>query len=396
MADLNEISAQEIGRRLRLARENADIRQDSAAQVIGMSRPTLVSIEQGIRRVRVQELQRLARYYGTSVNALLRREAVHTDLVPRFRKLRATEHHHTAEAVRLLSDLVRAEVELESVLGIGSRATYPPERAINTGDVIALAEEHAQDLRNWLGLGPGPLADVFTLIESRLRIRLYQRPLSSRSRVAGLFAYDPEIGACILLNANHPLERRVHSAVHELGHFVGTREVPEVLDENEQFLSRSERYASAFGRAFLTPRSSFEEGFRHVTAGAAKLSRRHVILLAHHYNISREACVRRLEELGVVNKGAWDYFVSHGGISNAQAHEVLGVAAERRDPAKDEASRPISLRLSQMAHAAWKLDLMSEGQLAELLRLQRIELRVVIDEIELEDNETDDLLKFAR
>lgn len=41
MADLNELSAQEIGRRLRLARENAGIRQDEAAEVIGMSRPTL-------------------------------------------------------------------------------------------------------------------------------------------------------------------------------------------------------------------------------------------------------------------------------------------------------------------------------------------------------------------
>ena len=334
MTDLDEISAQEIGRRLRLARKNADIRQDSAAQFVGVSRPTLVSIEQGIRRIRIRELQTLANYYGTSVNALLRREAVHTDFVPRFRRLRSTEHYHTAEAVRLLSDLVRAEVELENVLGIGSHKSYPPERAINAGDVVELAEQHAQDLRNWLGLGPGPLADVFTLIESGLHIRLYQRRLASRSKVAGLFAYDPGIGACILLNANHPVERRVHSAVHELGHFIGTRQSPEVLNENEQFLSRDERYANAFGRAFLTPRTSFSESFRHVTAGSAKLSRRHVILLAHHYNISREACVRRLEGLGIVKKGSWDYFESNGGISNTQAQEVLGVMAEKRDPSR--------------------------------------------------------------
>src|SRR5664279_2038807 len=94
MADLNELSAQEIGRRLRLARENAGIRQDDAAQVIGMSRPTLVSIEKGTRRIRIQEIQSLAHHYGVSVNALLRREAVHTDLIPRFRRLRETEDKH--------------------------------------------------------------------------------------------------------------------------------------------------------------------------------------------------------------------------------------------------------------------------------------------------------------
>ncbi|WP_296576718.1 XRE family transcriptional regulator [Phreatobacter sp.] len=394
MADLNELSAQEIGRRLRLARENADIRQDEAAQVIGMSRPTLVSIEKGTRRVRIQELQALARHYGVSVNAILRREAVHTDLIPRFRKLRETEDDHTLEAIQLLNDLVKAEVELENVLGVERRRHYPPERGINEGDVLELAEKHAQELRDWLGLGSGPIADIFSIIELDLGIRLYQRRLSSKSRVAGLFTYDDAVGACILLNANHPLERRIQSAAHEVGHFFGTRRVPEVLEDNEQFLSRDERYANAFGRAFLTPRKSFEESFRQLTAGADKLTRRHVILLAHQHNLSREAAVRRLEELDLVRKGTWEWFKRNGGIKDEQAREVLGTAAMRPDPAKDDANRPVSHRLSLMAHAAWKRGLMSEGQLAELLKLRRVEVRGLIDQIELEESVTDDLLKL--
>jgi hypothetical protein len=47
-----------------------------------------------------------------------------------------------------------------------------------------------------------------------------------------------------------------------------------------------------------------------------------------------------------------------------------------------------------MAHAAWKRELMSEGQLAELLKITRLQLREIVDEIELEEKETDDLLKF--
>lgn len=394
MTDLNEISAQEIGRRLRIARENAGIRQDEAAQVIGMSRPTLVSIEQGARRVRIQELQSLAHHYGVSVNAILRREAVHTDLVPRYRKLKEAEDVQTTEAVQLLNNLVKAEVELENVLGIERRKNYPPERGINTGDVIELAEQHAQELRNWLGIGSGPITDIFSLIEFDLGIRLYQRRLSSGSKVAGLFTYEPSIGACILLNANHPLERRIQSAAHEVGHFSGTRQIPEVLEDNEQFLSREERYANAFGRAFLTPRKSFEESFRQLTAGSDTLTRRHVILLAHQHHISREACVRRLEELGLIKKGIWAWFEANGGITNAQAKEVLGSAAEIHDPAKDDSNRLISHRMSLMMHAAWKRDLMSEGQLADLLNIPRIELRAIIDQIELEESETDDLLKL--
>jgi len=396
MSDLNEISAQEIGRRLRLARENANIRQDDAAQVIGMSRPTLVSIEQGTRRVRIQELQSLAHHYGVSVNALLRREAVHTDLIPRFRRLRETEDTQTVEAVRLLNDLVKAEVELENVLGIERRKNYPPERGINVGDVSALAEQHAQELRNWLGLGSGTITDIFTLIELDLGIRLYQRRLSAGSKVSGVFTYDNSIGACILLNANHPLERRIQSAAHELGHFIGTRQVPEVLEENEQFLAREERYANAFGREFLTPRKSFEESFRQLTAGADKLTRRYVILLASQHHISREACVRRLEELVLTKKGTWDWFEANGGITDKDAEAVLGDATQRHDSAKEEANKPLSHRMTLMAYAAWKRGLMSEGQLAELLKVRRVELRELIDQIELEESDTDDLLKLPR
>lgn len=394
MADLNELSAQEIGRRLRIARENADIRQDDAAQVIGMSRPTLVSIEKGVRRVRIQEIQMLARHYGVSVNALLRREAVHIDLMPRFRKLRETEDAHTTEVVQLFNDLIKADVEMENTLGIQRRRNYPPERGINAGDVVALAEKHAKDLRDWLGLGPGPIADIFLVIELGLGIRLYQRRLSSGSKVAGLFTYDESVGACILLNANHPLPRRIQSAAHEVGHFYGTRQTPEVLEDDEKFLSRDERYANAFGRAFLTPAESFSESFRQLKEITGKTTRRLIILLSQQYNISRQACGLRLEELGLAKKGTWAWFEKNGGITDEHVREVLGEMSDRRDPAKSDAVRPISHRLSLMAHAAWKRELMSEGQLAELLKVGRVELRGIIDQIELEERETDELLKL--
>ena len=393
MVDLNEISAHEIGRRLRLARESADIRQDEAAKIIGLSRPTLVSIEKGTRCARIDEIQRLAHQYQTSVNALLRREAVHTDLIPRFRKLQGTDGD-TAQAVELLNNLVSAEVELENVLGIMRPKNYPPESGIANGNVSELAEQHAQEVRNWLGLGSGPIGDIFTLIEFDLSIRLYQRCLSN-SKIAGLFTYDNAVGACIFLNANHPLERRVQSASHELGHFVGARHVPEVLVKNEQFKSREKRYADVFGRAFLMPRKSFQQIFRLITSGSDKLTRRHVILLAHQFHISREACVRRLEELALVKKGTWDWFEANGGISKNQAKEVLGDVANKPDSAKDDAKHPISHRMSLMVYEAWKRNLMSEGQLADLLNVRRVELRRLVDEIEFEESASSDLLKLT-
>lgn len=394
MSDFNELSAQEIGRRLRTARENASIKQEDAAQVIGMSRPTLVSIEKGVRRVRIQEIQLLARHYGISVNGLLRRESVHTNLVPRFRKLLETEDAHTTEAVRLFSGLIEAEVEMENILGIQRKRNYPPERGISEGDIVELAEKHAKELRDWLGVGTGPIIDIFSLIEFNLGIRLYQRRLPNSSKVAGLFTYDASVGACIFINANHPLPRRTQTAAHELGHFYGTRQNPEVLEDDEKFLSRDERYANAFGRAFLSPSESFSESFRRLEEITGKVTRRLIILLAHQYSISRQACTLRLEELGLARKGTWAWFDNNGGITDLQAQEVLGETGSFREAERSDADRIISHRMSLMAHAAWKRELMSEGQLAELLKIGRVELRSVIDQIELEERGMDELFKL--
>src|ERR1019366_9276116 len=196
-------------------------------------------------------LQQLAKLYGTSVNALLRQEAIQVDLAPRFRKLAGSSDNAVDAAAKLLADLAKAEVELENLLGFKRVRNYPPERPILRGDVRAQAEQDAIELRLRLGLGISPVPDIVTLLEMELGVRVYVRRFDGK--ISGLFAYDEVLGPCILLNANHPRERRTQSAAHETGHFVSTRREPEILHSHETENSREERYASAFGRAFVTP-----------------------------------------------------------------------------------------------------------------------------------------------
>ena len=292
---LNEFPPAELGERLRISREASNLTQKEAADAINVARTTLVAIEQGQRRVRIDELQRLAKLYKTSVNALMRRESIHVDLVPRFRKLIGSNDSASAAASELLSNLARAEVELENLLGIRRTRNYPPERPILGGDVVAQAEQDALELRHRLGLGFAPVLDIVTLLELEIGVRVYVRRIDPK--ISGVFAYDETLGACMLLNASHPRERRNQSGGHELGHFVSTRRAPEVLHLNEPEDSREERYANAFGRAFLTPSRAVRQKFQEITAGASHLTRRHIIILAHFFGVSREAMGRRVEEL---------------------------------------------------------------------------------------------------
>jgi Zn-dependent peptidase ImmA (M78 family)/transcriptional regulator with XRE-family HTH domain len=382
---LDSFPPEDLGERLRLAREDRKMTQAVAASEVGMARTTLVAIEKGQRRVRLDELQNLTGIYRTTINELLRQEPIQINLLPQFRKVSESEDATVEHAVSLLNDLVRAEVELEQLLGISRSVVYPPETPILPGNVKLQAEQDALDLRQWLGLGLNPINDIVSLLELQLGARVYVRRLPTN--ISGLFAFDDAVGPCILLNANHPRDRRANTAGHETGHFMSTRKSADVLDDATSETAREERYANAFGRAFLMPARAVKQKFQDVTAGASSLSRRHIIVLASYFGVSREALVRRLEELGLIKRDSWDWFVENGGITNEQVIQVLGELP--KDDHKDDADRPISLRMSMMADEVWRRGLLSEGQLARLLRLDRLELRAMLDGLGDEGSEAD-------
>lgn len=384
-AALQTLDPRVIGERLRIAREAKQFTQKDAALAIQIARTTLLAIEQGERRIRIEEIQRLARLYGTSVNELLRHEAVHVDLVPRFRKLPNSSDPAAESAAQMLSDLARAEVELEALLGIERRRNYPPEQPLRGGDVRTQAEQDALELRQRLGLGIAPVPDMVTLLEMELGIRVYVRPLDSR--ISGLFAYDPAIGACMLLNAKHSRARRNQTAGHELGHFMSARSRPEILHRDEAEVSREERYAGVFGRCFVTPSGALRQKFQEVVAGSVRLTRRHLIVLAHFFGVSREAITRRLEELKLAKRGTWNWFQDNGGITDDQVRQVLGDLATGRSG--NDLERPTTIRLALLAAEVYRQGLLSEGQLARLMHLDRVELRTMFQDLESLDSDVD-------
>jgi Zn-dependent peptidase ImmA (M78 family) len=376
----DSLTSEALGELLRNARENAKLTQAAAAQALNVARTTLVAIEQGQRRARIEELQKLAALYNVSLNVLLRQDSAKVDLRPRFRRAGEADTD-VEESITLLNSLVEAELELENLLGIQRARNDPPERPLLPGNVLLQAEQDASELRQWLGLGMAPIHDMVSVLEIQLGARVFIRPLPTR--ISGLYAFDEVAGACILLNASHPRDRRTQTSAHETGHFISTRRAPDALYEGSAEASREERYANAFARCLLTPARAVATRFQDVTAGAARLTRRHIIILAHIFGVSREAMVRRLEELRLAKSGTWDWFKEHGGITDEQAREVLGDAIPP-DPAKADATRQVSMRMSLMASEAWRRGLLSEGQLARLLHIDRVEAREMIDEFQAE------------
>jgi Zn-dependent peptidase ImmA (M78 family) len=365
----------QLGERLRLARSRAGLTQQDAADRLNMARTTLIALEKGQRRLRAEELKAMAAVYGVSINTLLRPNSVLVSLVPRFRAIAADETD-TADAALLLNDLAAAQYELESMLGIPFRPHYPPERPVGPGDVREQAEDVAMEIRQRLGIGLSAINDIVSLLELELGVRVFIRPLAS-SKISGLFAFDDKIGACILLNKNHPRERRAITAAHELGHLIATRSQPDVVELHAAPQSREEKFAAAFSYALLMPAALVRRRFSDLEREAGAFSPRHLILLAHQLAVSEEALCRRLEELTLLPSGTWDSLRERG-FSGELVRRVLGDRV-----ASDETAVPP--RLWFLAAEAYRRGLLSEGQIARMLRAGRVEVRAMFDALGAEE-----------
>jgi Zn-dependent peptidase ImmA (M78 family)/transcriptional regulator with XRE-family HTH domain len=365
----------ELGERLRAARAKAGLTQETAADRLQLARTTLIALEKGQRRVREDELRAMAKAYGASVNSLLRPDAIHTDLLPRFRAHSGITEGESVEAAKLLSDIAAAETELERVLDQPFKPSYPPERPILPGDVREQAEEAAMELRHRLGLGIAPVADIVTLLELEIGMRVFVRPLPNS--ISGLFVFDEKLGACILLNQNHPRERRAMTGAHECGHFISARHEPDVVDLTRGPQSREERFAVAFALAFLMPAITVRRRFQDLLKDAGRFSPRHLILLAHMFYVSTEAMCRRLEGLKLLQEGMWESLRDRG-LTGEMVHQVLG----DRPRAADTVVPP---RLWLLATEAYRRGHFSEGQLSQMLRMDRVEIRTMLDTLGSED-----------
>ncbi|AWI09514.1 XRE family transcriptional regulator [Ereboglobus luteus] len=372
MSFVESIDAATLGERLRVARANAGLTQEDAAKRLGVSRPTLVAIEQGQRKVRAEELRTLADIYEARFNDLLRSTAVHVDLVAKFRKgdsKKQTELEKSGEdAIRLLNRLATASMELEFRLGQRQQSYPPPEKQILSGPLEDQAEDLALELRHRLGIGLSPITDIVSLVELELGVRIFFRPLAPL--ISGVFAYDAAVGPCMLINIKHPRERQVLTIAHELGHFMCARNSPDVVHEAAHEISREERFVTLFAVAFLMPAVSVRSRFRDYTAAGGAFSPRNLLLMAHSFKVSVEAMARRLENLKLLKQGTFESLKERGFTIEA-AKRALGL------PTDDAQSAPP--RLTLMAVEAYRRGLFSEGQLSNMLSLERVQLREQLD-----------------
>jgi Zn-dependent peptidase ImmA (M78 family)/transcriptional regulator with XRE-family HTH domain len=372
---LNLVDAANIGAQLAFARKARGMTQQQAADAIGVSRTTITAMEKGERLPKPAELIQLASHYGRQVSELVRPISVREpdSFIRQFRSARVPGGKIDDRAIGRDIDAFRRLCEdylhLESIGNAPLARSYPDQYDTSGTNPEIAAEEVAASERNRLGIGDGPLGDIWGLLESDVGIRIFA-PVFESANLAGLFAYTDELGACVAVNGSHPEERRRWTLAHEYAHFLSDRYRAEVTVLLEyQRVPESERFADAFARHFLMPSAGLIRRYH-----AIKRAKRHritpadVMALSNQYDVPFQAMMFRLEELRLLSPGSWNRLKERRSAPD-------GTPAPIGMPDSQPSRSLAPARYELLAVKAYEGGELSEGELARYLRTDRVTAR---------------------
>lgn len=367
----------ELGARLREARKAAGLTQERAAEQLEIARTTLIAIEKGERRVHPPELVQFAALYRRSVNELLRPGKPVSPFAVQLRATLSNDEsiaHAIEEPTWLFQQLCEDYFELERLCRAPLSRNYPAERSSPGAPPELAGEDLAMRERLRLGLGDGPIPNLRLLLEQDVGLRVFYLDLPSD--IAAMFSFDPQLGGCIAVNARHPYERRRQSLAHEYAHFLSSRHRAEVtILRRYRRYPDHERLANSFARSFLIPADGVSRRVNEAKATkAGRFTYADICTLAYYYGVSIEAFTKRLEDLKLVSAGAWEKLKASNFKAN-EARALLGIAAP---PAIDDMLPP---RYRFLALEGYRHGVLSESQLAQFLRVDRMEARRIVDEL---------------
>lgn len=394
------IDQQELARRLRAAREASRLTQDDVAAYLGVSRSTIAQIELGNRAVTSLELDKLAYLYGRDIRAFLADEFRPEDvLVALFRRQPdMAGNTQVLSAVRHSLAAGREITSLERLLGVDVALTalpaYPLRVPRTKWEAIQQAERVAAEERRRLGLGDAPLPSVAELLEGQ-GVRTAKAALPDD--VSGLTVADSDVGVLVVVNEAHAPSRQRFSLAHEYCHVLLDRDEKGTISRTSQRDTLPEVRANAFAAAFLMPPMGvigFLQGLAkgkpsrlkaevfdeeevlvaqaRPAPGTQDIQLYDVVLLAHHFGVSRISALFRLKSLKLLDEPEFADLQSQEQAGRGrQIAQMLGLAEPQED------GDGIRARIVALALEAYRREEITRRKLEELAGLAGLDAAAV-------------------
>lgn len=376
--NLENIDYYEIGQELQKARIKRGLNQSDAAKIINVARTTLTAIENGDRKIKAEELIKLAKAYGHKVNDFMRPRPDIEPFQVQFRSSyfkKIEDEHNIQKHIDQLEEYSRNYLELENITKSPLKKNYPNEFEYNEIKSNIAAEILANEERMRLGIVDGPIPSLRELLEQDIGLRIFYISFEDHN-FSAIYFFEHNIGGCIAINKYHPEERRRWSLAHEYGHFLAHRYQPTVFIEDiYSRVPEKEKFADQFAANFLMPANGLRKRFNQILQSNDEIKVSDILILANYYDVSVSAMTIRLEDLDLLPTGTWDK-IKESGFKIRDAQADLGISP------KLSHEQTFPMRYIFLAINAYENDLISEGQLSNFLDVDRLRAREIVHNLE--------------
>ena len=394
---------QELGKRLKQARELSGISQQHAADTIGIPRTAITQMEAGNRSVSTLELTKLAELYRRPVMYFLEdsKEDEGEDVLVALHRIELGLDNDPAvkQQVDQYVEWCREGYSLERVLGREERSgppAYPEPIPRNAGEAVAQGERIADQERSRLGIGMAPIADISDLINEQ---GIWASGANFPDSMSGLFLCHPSIGLAIFVNASHIRARKRFSYAHEYAHSLLDRQLKITVSSYSNASELLEKRANAFAAAFLMPESGIESLLDSLDKGkpsrvektifdvatdgridtsvrpipnSQRITYQDVAIVAHHFGVSYQAATYRLRSLNRISQRECERLLEQVAVGREYL-QVLDMFEDLEAPEDKKLwSREMRNHIVHLAIEAYRREDISKGKLLDLSKSLKI------------------------
>ena len=381
----------ELGKRCRRVRvEILNMTVEQASARTGIDEGRLREIEEGTAEPTGDEVLIIADVYREPVDYFImsERSASVDRASDLYRMYGDTFSPEDRQSVQEFLLLCRTEHELEELLGSRPRTIeFRVGRVHRHGHMKTAGRATAEKLRGELGLGSGPIHDLFDVART-LGCHVFRRKLLN-SGISGVMLRHEDFGPCLLVNYVEGYFRQNFSVAHELGHALLDSDrsfsvtFDRETDETREDLRRREWRANAFAAHLLLPATIRERvplGTSETERGAA------VDRLARAYHVNPIVVLYALQEAGRLTKAEVRGLRGRLRVPKAaqDATDMATETAKRREAQRRLLERGLAPAYVQTCLRAYREGEISYGRLADALLVSAVEVASVVSEFGLD------------
>lgn len=371
------MDVQQLGRRLREARERAAFTQAEAAGRIGVTPSALSQYESGKRGIDALMLERFSHLYAVPVTFFFAQTAtVEHTWENNLRQKASTLSAEGKQGISLLINDIRSFAWLHEITDTPVSARHAtfhplPDHQVFSDDEVA---DFADDARRYFDLGIAPISDMDEFLELHGDV-VFAVPLGpAPDDLSGLYFCHPEVGPVIAVNEDQSLTRRPFTLAHELAHSLFHHDQQVILCRGQE-RHPIERFADRFASYFLIPPQTLAKRWRELEARQLPLPER-IIHLAQHFKVSFSAMNHRLKNDGLIRNAPELATVQPMKLARTLGYPISPAELGRR-PLPPE--RRVPRMFLELVHRAIENDRISVQRGAELLRISDIEMEELLE-----------------